>query len=184
MTKAELFSLANKGRVEIGGVPCVVDIHPDRNGELFIDIEVDGLSSLHDTAHFGGKWWEYVTDEECAELPGALQKCKQNADRFFEEAQREVKAHFNADKQIVIDDMPDSVKADWQALEHDYPGITKRFIRQAHPVRFINKEQKEWFALGNFTLDIGGKKYVPRWSFWLDRAYYQTDEHMKGIFEK
>ena len=182
MNRTELYNLSGKGTVEIGGVSCIVDIHQDKDGDEFIDIIVDSFSPLHDKAHFGGKWWKYVTDEECLELPEALQQYKQKADQFFSDAQREVKAHFNENKHIVIDDMPDDVKADWKELENHYPGITKRFIRYTHPVTFVNKEKKEWFALGNFTLNIDGNKYIPRWSFWLDRAYYRTDDYIERIF--
>lgn len=176
MTKSELYELSKKGTVEIGGVPCRVEIKPDKDGDLWCSVIVENISPLHATAVFGGKLWKYVTDDECEELPGALKECKRKADEFCEDAKRVVKAHFNSEKKIVIDEIPFPAK-------EGFEGLRKIFLREKHRVQFIDNEKTNWHALGHFTLDIDGHKYVPHWSFWLDRAYYKTDEYLKGVFE-
>ena len=177
MNKAELLSLANKGKVEIAGFPLEVIVRPDSDGDPWLEIKVDPLSPLHQPLNLGNKWVEYITDEECAELPDALAEYKRKADEFCEQAKRVVKAEFNPDGSYSFTEVPESVKDDYK----EWPRILKRILREKHRIAFIGKEKEYWRAPGNYTLELNGVQYVPHWSYWLDCAYYIADENIKRI---
>jgi len=171
MNKKELFALANKGKVEINGIPLEVIIRPSScDGEPWIEIVVDPLSPLHLPLILGQKWWEYVTDEECEELPQQLLKYKAEAEEFCEQAKRVVKARINPDGTYSFTDVPDSVKENFR----DYPSALKNWLTQKHHITFVNDEKREWFAPGVFTLELDGIRYVPHWSYYLERTFYKT----------
>ncbi len=181
MNKQELLSLANKGKVDINGFPLEVIVRPCVSfGDPWIDIIVEPLSPLHLPLVLGGKWVEYITDEECAELPAALEEYKRKADEFCESAKTVVKAELNDDGTYTFTDVPDSVKESYK----EYPSALKRWLKQKHHIHIIGKEKTEWKAPGTFTLELNGVRYVPHWSYWLDCAYYKVDDQIKTILEK
>ena len=171
MNKADLLSLANKGKTEINGYPLEVKVFPCC-GDPWIEIHVDPLSPLHPPLILGQKWLEYVTDEECAELPEWLDRYKREAEEFCREAETVVKATMNPDGTYSFTDVPEKVKENFA----DYPSALKQWLKQKHPIIPIGKENA-WRAPGNFTLELDGVQYVPHWSYWLGLPYYL----MKGV---
>ena len=118
MTKTELLSLANKGKTQINGYPLEVKVYPSSlDGTPWIEITVDPLSPLHLPLVLGQKWVEYVTEEECAELPVWLDKYKQEAEDFCRKAETVVKATLNDDGTFTFTDVPESVQEEWS----DFP---------------------------------------------------------------
>lgn len=180
MNKKELFELANKGTVKIAGVEVEIIIKPSAaDGKDWIEIKGAPLSPLHCPLQLGGKWFEFVTDEECEELESALIKYKEDAKRFCEQAKRVVKATITKDGKIPITDMPESVKSDWA----EFPKMLNEFITKPHKVSFLGKEHENWKAFGNFSIDIEGNIYQTHWSYWLDCAYYIADNKIKSLGE-
>lgn len=176
MNKAELLSYANKGKVEIGGVLVEVIVRPSSfDGTPWIEIHADPLSPLHQPLVLGGKWVEYITEEEVEELPQAIEEYKRKADEFCEQAKTVVKAKFNPDGTFTFTDVPEKVQENLR----DYPSALKKWLKERHHIVFINDEKEEWYAAGHFTLDLDGVLYEPHWSYWLDRAYYIADEQIK-----
>lgn len=173
MTKEELLALANIGKTEINGYPLEVKVYPSSfDGTLWLEIHVDPLSPLHQPLILGNKWVEYITEEECAELPEWLDRYKQEAEDFCKAAKTVVKATLNIDGTFTFTDVPEAVKANFS----EYPSALKRWIEQKHYIKFIgNKEEEKdyWYAPGIFTLELDGVQYVPHWSYWLDCAYYE-----------
>ena len=179
MNKAELLSLANKGKVEINGIPLEIVVRPSSvDGEPWIEISVDPLSPLHQPLLLGEKWVEHITDEECEALPLALEEYKRKADEFCEQAKSVVKAKFNPDGSFnYTSPLPDFEKE----ILKDYPRLLKQSEKEQHHIVFIGDEKAYWRAPGNFTLELDGVQYVPHWSYWLDCAYYIADEQIKKI---
>ena len=178
MNKAELLSLANKGNVEINGIPLEVIVRPAADGEPWLDINVEPLSPLHQPLNLGGKWVEYITDEECEELPEALVKYKKEAEEFCKKAESVVKAKLNPDGSFSFESpLPDFYK---EALK-EYPSLLKRVEKERHPIVFIGDEKEYWRAPGKFTLELNGVQYKPHWSYWLDCSYYIADALIKKI---
>lgn len=176
MTKTELLSLANKGKTEINGYPLEVKVYPSSlDGTPWIEIIVDPLSPLHLPLVLGQKWVEYVTEEECAELPVWLDKYKQEAEDFCRKAETVVKATLNDDGTFTFTDVPESVQEEWS----DFPQAFKRWLKQRHPIQFIGEDKDHWYAPGTFTLDLDGVRYIPRWSYWLNCTYYETTPQIK-----
>ena len=166
MTKTELLNLANKGTTKISGISLEIFVFPSSfDGTPWIEIHVDPLSPLHMPLVLGQKWVEYITDDECAELPGALLKYKQEADRFCEQAKQVVKATMNSDGTFTFVEVPEAVRENFK----DYPSALKKWLKENHTIKYVNDSQKEWFAPGNFTLELDGIVYEPHWSYWLDR---------------
>ena len=169
MTKTELLNLANKGKTKINGISLEVIVFPSSlDGPPWIEINVDPLSPLHQPLILGQKWVEYVTEEECEELPAALLKYKEDAERFCELAKQVVKATINSDGTFTFIEVPKSVKQNFK----EYPSAFKKWLTDKHHIKYVNDSQKEWFAPGNFTLELDGIVYEPHWSYWLDRPYY------------
>lgn len=178
MNKAELLALANIGKTEINGIPLEVIVRPSAvDGDPWIEIHVDPLSPLHLPLILGQKWVEYITDEECEQLPAELEKYKKEAEEFCEKAKTVVKAKSNPDGSYSLVDVPDAVKEEWK----DYPKILKSWMREKKRIVFIGDEKEHWRAPGKFTLELDGVKYEPHWSYWLDCTYYIADEQIKRI---
>lgn len=178
MTKAELLALANKGRVEINGFPCEVKVFPSSaDGTPWLEIHVEPLSPLHLPLILGQKWVEYITEEECAELPEWLDSYKRAADVFCRQAQDVVKATLNDDGTYTLTDIPEAVQERWK----EFPKAFKRWARERHQIKFIGNEKEYWYAPDVFTLDLDGVRYVPHWSYWLHCAYYVVDEKIKNL---
>lgn len=176
MTKDELISLANKGKTEINGCSLEVKIFPSSvDGTPWIEIHVDPLSPLHQPLILGEKWLEYVTEEECAELPEWLDRYKREAENFCRSAETVVKATLNTDGTYTFTDVPETVKAEFEA----YPSAFKRWLKQKHYISFIGKEKDYWRAPGDFTLELDGVRYVPHWSYWLNCTYYEATEQVR-----
>lgn len=170
MTKNELIALANIGKTEINGIPLEVKVFPSSvDGTPWIEIHVEPLSPLHPPLLLGQKWLEYVTEEECAELPEWLERYKREADEFCEKAKRIVKATSNPDGTYNITELPDSLIEEYQ----DYP--LKRWLKQKHAIKYIGNEEKYWYAPDVFTLELDGIRYTPHWSYWLNCAYYEKN---------
>lgn len=179
MNKAELLSLANKGKVEINGFPLVVIVRPDADGDDWLEINVEPLSPLHQPLQLGNKWVEYITDEECEELPGALEKYKKEADEFCEKAKTVVKGKLNPNGTISITEVPDDMAKDFE----ENPKVLKCWLKERKNIVFIGNEKEYWRAFGKFTLELDGVQYVPHWSYWLDCAYYIADEQIRKAVE-
>lgn len=173
MTKTELLALANKGKTEINGYPLEVKISTCA-GSPWIEIFVEPLSPLHQPLVLGQKWVEYVTDEECAELPEWLDRYKREAEQFCKEAETVVKATLNNDGTYTFTDVPEAVKENFA----EYPSALRRWLKQKHHISFIGEDKKYWHAPGTFTLDLDGVRYVPHWSYWLNCAYYESNEQI------
>ena len=167
MNIAELLKLANIGRTEIAGFPCEVIVR-DVLDSPFITIRVEPLSPLHRPLILGQKWVEYITDEECAELPEALNRYKAEAERFCEEAKTVVKATMNSNGTYSFTDIPEKVKENFK----EYPSAFKAWAKRDHFITAIKDSPEAWYAPGNFTLELDGVKYIPHWSYWLDCPYY------------
>ena len=176
MNKAELLSLANKGKVEISGIPLEIIVRPDSDGDDWLEIKAEPLSPLHQPLILGNKWVEYITDEECEELPGMLERYKRDAEEFCEKAKTVVKAKFNPDGTYSFTDVPEKVQENLK----DYPSALKQWLREKKHVGFIGGEQEYWYAPGTFTLELNGVKYEPHWSYWLDCVYYIADDQIKS----
>lgn len=183
MNKAELLSLANKGKTQIAGVSLEILVYPSSvDGKDFIEIIGDPFP-LHTPLRLGGVWVEYITDEDCAEIEPSLERYKREADEFCEKAKRVVKATLDKNGKIYIIDMPDSVKKDWDGLP---PSYLKNYLKRFHPIHYIDDRihspnKDYWFAIGKFTLDLDGELFIPHWSYWLDRAYYESTERIKNV---
>lgn len=172
MTKAELLNLANKGKTKINGISLEVVVFPSSlDGTPWLEIHVDALSPLHQPLVLGQKWVEYITDKECMELPTALLKYQEEANLFCEQAKQIVKAKTNSDGTYSFIDVPVSVQDNFR----DYPSALKKWLKDKHHIFYVNDKKTEWFAEGNFTLELDGVLYVPHWSYWLDRPYYLTN---------
>ena len=178
MTKDKLLSLANKGKTEINGYPVEVKVFPCCDSP-WIEIHVDPLSPLHQPLILGQKWLEYVTEEECAELPEWLDRYKREAEEFCKQAETVVKAKLNEDGTYTFTDVPEKVQENFA----DYPSALKRWLKQRHHINFIGNEREHWRAPGIFTLDLDGVQYVPHWSYWLDCAYYETTNQITPFTE-
>ena len=177
MNKKELCALANTGKTNIGGVDVYVTIKPGPiDGSPWIEITACELSPLHQSLILGQKWCEFVTDEECAELPAALARYKAEAETFCEKAKRIVKCHTVGENAYQIDEVPDDVKEDWKA----FPATLKRFTHETHKKLYIDSTKHYWYAPGIFTLELDGVRYVPHWSYYLDRAYYEETQTTEG----
>jgi hypothetical protein len=171
MTKNELLALANIGKTEIHGYPCEVKVYPSSvDGTPWLEIHFDPLSPLHQPLILGNLWVEYITEEDCAGLPEALDKYKREADEFCREAKTIVKATLNADGTYTFTDVPEAVRANFS----NYPSALKRWLKQKHYITPIKDDKEYWYAPGNFTLELDGVQYVPHWSYWLDCAYYEN----------
>lgn len=180
MTKNELLALANIGKTEINGYPCEVKVYPSSvDGTPWLEIHFDPLSPLHLPLILGNLWVEYITEEMCEELPEALDKYKREADEFCREAETIVKATLNEDGTYTFTDVPESVKSNFA----DYPSALKRWLKQKHNISLIKDDQEYWYAPGHFTLELDGVKYVPHWSYWLDRAYYEVTEQIREVIK-
>ena len=172
MTKTELLNLANKGKIKINGISLEVVVFPSSlDGTPWLEIYVDPLTPLHQPLTLGQKWVEYITEEECEELPAALLKYKQEAKRFCKEAKQIVKATTNSDGTYSFVEVPGAVKENFK----DYPTALKKWLKNKHYINYVNDNKKEWFAEGNFTLNLDGVLYTPHWSYWLDRPYYLSN---------
>jgi hypothetical protein len=166
MNKQELLELANIGKTEINGFPLEVKVYPSSfDGTPWIEIEVEPLSPLHLPLILGQKWVEYVTDEECEELPKALEEYKRQADEFCEKAKTIVKATLNANGTYTLID-------DKASRKHPYS------------IRFIGHDKEYWYAPDVYTLELNGKQYTPHWSYWLNCAYYEADDQIKSLFKE
>lgn len=173
MTKSDLLSLANIGKTEINGIPLEVVVYPSSlDGTPWLEIHVDPLSPLHQPLILGQKWVEYITEDECKELPDALLKYKTEADQFCEQAKRVVKGTMNSNAEIKLTEIPNEVKAEFDEIS---PTCFRQWAKATHKLNKI-KDANAWYALGNFTLDLDGVRYVPHWSYWLDRPYYVIEE--------
>ena len=182
MKKSELLALANIGKTEICGIKLKVIVRPSSvDGKDWLEIFVDPLTPLHQPLCLGEQWVEFITEQECADFENALLQYKKSADEFYEKAQRIVKATLTKNGEILIIDMPDSVKQD---SEH-YPRSLKLMLTTKHKIRFLDKRTEKgienWFALGNFALDLDGEIFQPHWSYWLEKAYYISTERIKDI---
>lgn len=179
--KADLLKLANKGKIELCGVKAEIKIYPSSvDGTDFIEIIVDPLSPLHLPLTLGGKWLEYVTDEECAEVEDAIERYKAEAAEFVELAAREATAHSTPDGCYVFDCIPEEIAKDWEG----YPRLFRTIAKEKHRIAFIDNDRMYWHTLGVFTVIIDGVKYVPHWSYWLDRSYYIADDHIRSVAER
>ena len=180
MNKAELLALANKGKVEINGIPLEVIVRPSAvDGTDWIEINVEPFTPLHQPMNLGNKWVEYITDEECAELPGALEKYKKEAEEFFEKAKTVVKAKTNPDGSYSFTEVPDSVKENFK----DYPSALKQWLREKKNIVFIGTDKLYWYAPGTFTLELDGVTYKPHWSYWMDCTYYLASDKLRKVAE-
>ena len=185
MKKSELLALANIGKTEICGIKLEVIVRPSSvDGKDWLEIFVDPLTPLHQPLHLGEQWVEYISEQECNNFENALLHYKKSAEEFFEKAQRIVKATLTKNGEIIITDMPDSVKQDW---EH-FPRSLKWMLTTKHKIRFLNTRTEQgienWFALGNFTLNLDGEIFQPHWSYWLEKAYYISTNRIKNIARK
>lgn len=181
MNKAELLALANKGKVEISGVKLEVIVRPSAlDGTDWLEIVSEPLSPLHQPLELGGKWVEYITDEECAELPGELEKYKKEAEAFSEKAKTVVKAKSNPDGSYSFTEVPDSVKENFK----DYPSALKQWLRERHHIVFIGDDNDYWVAPDKFTLELDGVTYLPHWSYWLGCAYYEADDYIRKVAKR
>lgn len=173
MKKDKLLSYKNGDKIEIDGVKLQVEI-TECCDSPFLKFKMQPITPLHLETYLGGKWIEYITDEECETFEDEVRKHKQEALEFLEKSKRIVKATLTTDNRIKIIELPESVKADWDFYDNaeQKERALKRFVRETHPITFVTKEKTEFFAIGNFTLDLDGVLYVPHWSYWLDRAYY------------
>ena len=174
MNKQDLLNLANKGKVTISGIELEVIVKPSSlDGTPWLEIHVPALSPLHLPFTLGEKWVEYITDEECAELPDALLRYKCEAEEFCRKAERVVKAtridndhyRFELTQEERRDIFGESIAAHHRATAPDIYKYKCKIV-------FVNDSKKEWFAPGIFTLELDGVRYVPHWSYWLERAYY------------
>ena len=175
MNKAQLLALANKGKTEINGIPLEVIERPDSDGDMWLEIKVDPLSPLHQPLILGNKWTEYITDEECEELPEALLQYKKEAEEFCEKAKTVVKAKLNGDGSYSFTEVPEKVQENLK----DYPSALKQWLREKKHIVFINDNKKEWRAPGKFTLELDGVRYEPHWSYWLNCTYYEADDFIR-----
>ncbi len=176
MTKCELLSLANKGKTEINGIPLEIKVFPSSmDGTPWIEIYVEPLSPLHQPLILGQKWVEHLTDEECEELPEALNQYKQEAEAFCKRAETVVKATMNTDGTFTFTEVPETVKANFA----EYPSALKRWMKEKHHINFIGNEKEYWYAPGDFTLELDGVRYVPHWSYWLNCTYYKTTKQIQ-----
>lgn len=184
MTKAELLSHANGEIFEIEGVKLQAEITKCA-GDDFLKIKMHPITPLHAEASLGSKWVKYITEKECAEFESEIKKHKEKALAFVENAKRVVKATLTADNRIKIIDLPDSVKKDWDFYENkeQKKRAIRQFVSRTHPIQFVNKEEKHFFALGHFTLNLDGVIYTPIWSYWLDRAVYVASPQIKELKE-
>ena len=130
-------------------------------------------------ADIGGKWLEYITAEELAEFESEVKKHRERAEEFYKQAQRVAKATLK-NGYIKILELPESIRADFDFYEDKErrEKAIKRYIQNLHPIKFINDKKSEFFALGNFSIDLDGVLYVPHWSYWLDRPYYITTQQI------
>lgn len=180
MNKKELLELSNKGITKIAGIDVEIIVKPSTfDGKDWIEIKVAPLSPLHCPLLLGQQWVEFITDKECEELEPALIKYKKEAEYFCEQAKRIVKATITDNQEILITDMPDSVKSDWAC----YPNILKQITTKPHKVVFLGKDHENWKALGNFAINIDENIYHPHWSYYLDFAYYIADDKIKSLGE-
>ena len=153
MTKEKLLSYKNGDTIEIDGVKLQVEITECCDAP-FLAFKMQPITPLHLETYLGGKWIEYITDEECENFEDGVRKHKQKALEFLEKSKRVVKATLTKGGRIKIIDLPESVMADWDFYDN------------------VAQKETEFFALGDFTLDLDGVLYTPHWSYWLDSAYY------------
>ena len=128
-------------------------------------------------AFIGETGKQYITDEECAELPGELEKYKKEAEEFCEKAKNVVKAKFNPDGSYSLVDVPEAVKEDYK----DYPKILKSWMREKKHIVFIGSDKQYWYAPGTFTLELDGVTYKPHWSYWMNCTYYLASDHIRKV---
>ena len=181
MNKTDLLNLANKGEVEIEGIPLEVIIKPSSlDGTDWIEIHVKPFSNLHRPLLLGQKWVEHITDEECAELPSALLKYKKEAEEFCEKAKRIIKAKRNEDITYSFTDVPQSVLDDWQKVLKTSLALNQ-WKNGRQVIRFVDQKHQEWYAPDIFTLELDGVLYEPHWSYWLERVYYIADDKIREL---
>ena len=142
-------------------------------GDDFLRFNMHPITELHTAADLGGKWLEYITAEELADFENELKSHREKAEEFYRQAQRVAKATLK-NGYIKILELPESIRADFDFYEDKErrEKAIKRYIQNLHPIKFINDKKSEFFALGNFSIDLDGVLYVPHYSYWLDRPYY------------
>ena len=160
MTKNELIALANKGVVQIGGYNAEVIIRDSagNNGD-WIEIIIEPINEYATKAILGGKWLEFVTDEECGELEAGV---KRIYDKMA--AQAEI-----CGREPLV-------------LKY-YESNTKTLICEKNKIYIVNQYEDHFEILVlykgiepdyaiNKVVEINGKVYKPVWSFWLDGGCY------------
>ena len=175
MKKADFLALANIGVIEVEKVKLEVEIKPDADGLDFIKIKMHPITPLHDLTFLGRKWLKYTDESEFLTFESEIKKHKEQAQEFYNKAQRIVKATMTK-KGIKILDLPESVQKDWDFYENaeEKERAIKRFIKEPHKMVYIDKDEKTFYALGCFSLHLDGVLYVPRWSYWQARPYYEV----------
>lgn len=179
MTRQEFLEKANKGIVSIEGVNLEIEIRPDKDGDDFISIYMHPITELHTPTYLGQKWLKYTSESEFYSFESEIKKHRETAEQFYKKAKRVVKATIK-DGYIKILDYPENVRKDWSFYEdeEEKENAIKRYIRCAHPVRFIGNKKTEFCALGDFTVDIDGHLYIPHYSYWLGCTYYIADDYI------
>lgn len=184
MNKSELVSLANIGKTEIEGIPLEVIVKPSSmDGTDWIEIHVEPFSALHPPLILGQKWLEHVTDAECAELPAMLLKYKAEADAFCERAKTVVRATSNGDITYTFTDVPDDLVEVYKKEFAQDSSILTGWLKGRHVIRFVNENKTEWYAPDVFAIELDGIRYLPHWSYLLERVYYVVDDNIRKIMQ-
>ena len=161
MTLEKILEHANGEPWTVEGVTLDVIVSKCLDSD-FLQFKMHPITELHPPSYLGGKWIEYITAEE-----------------FYRHAHRVAKATLK-NGYIKILELPESIRADFDFYEdkESREKAIKRYIQNLHPIKFIDDNKSEFFALGDFSLDIDGVLYVPHWSYWLDRPYYITTQQI------
>ena len=162
MNKAELFALANKGKIELCGlqVEIVIRESAGNNGE-WIEIFVEPINEYTAPFVLGEKWTEYVTEEECEEFVPALEKYKAKMEAFA----------LKANSKIV---KLKTVSKDWVSAIENEKEQYKLTIYGDH-FEIVNMET---------IIELDGIAYKPVWSEYLDKAVYRFKYEPLKEFEK
>jgi hypothetical protein len=175
MTLEKILEHANGEPWTVEGVTLDVIVSKCLDSD-FLQFKMHPITELHAPSYLGGKWIEYITAEELADFENEIKRHREKAEEFYRQAQRVAKATLLKNGRIQILDYPENIQSDWNFYENEErrAKAIKQFVKHSHPIRFIGDKKTEFYALGNFSIDLDGVLYVPHWSYWLDRPYYIT----------
>ena len=181
MNKHEILDKANRGKQRYSDGEYDFDyevfLRYDSDCDAMISIKLYPVNEYTTSADFGGGWLKYYAEEEFATL---LTSMKRIVDKM--KLQETIVKSRHTLRLIDLN------KEDYHC-NHLLKNIdtNRKYIKQdlkssdASRPAFQVLTCSKWYGgyepscPVNINIELEGKRYVPKWSFWLDSAYYEEE---------